>query len=255
MKHPEISGDILRNTTEDWHMKRLNRLFFIYSLLPFALYAGTFSDNHIGYTVTLPDNWIQDQKSDTMHSFFDSTGKYQALIGIYFTDFSADTLYSTPDEWSRTRLITTELIYRSRLATAIVLFDSISTRQNGLYWAPELYAYHYESDTSAFPNWADYVRFTAIGKTGYEIYAVSTIPDLDSNIAYYAALLDGFQIRGMNASIQQPPKNRVHAGLLPSSKFQTGRYDLLGRRSNAPIEMPAASQLLIRRCAKSCVIR
>ena len=234
-------------------MKRLSLIFFIYALTALPSIARTVSDNKIGYSLTLPDNWVCYSTSDTLAAFEDTTGKYQAVISIYYKNFTGESLFTLPDEWTRAHFISYELTINSDPLCALVFFDTVSIKQSGTYWAPEVYSYNFEIDTAVVSDWAVYIRFTEVGKSGYELYAIGPIPDLDSNLAYYTTIIDGFALRGSNNPVVQPPLKRFtpQASL---SKFSSSRFNLLGRRVNSPQNNQLAPQLIIRQQNKFCYL-
>lgn len=234
-------------------MKRLSRLFFICAFFLLPSVAGTVTDDKIGFTIPLPDNWVCFNRTDTSAVFEDTTGRYRAVIGIYYENFADETLFTQPDEWTRAKFISYELTIDADPLCALVFFDTMSIRQNGAYWAPEAYAYYFEIDTSV-GDWAEYIRFTAVGTSGYELYAIGPLPDLDSNIAYYAAIIDGFTLHDPDNPVIKPPRGRF-APQAASLKYSPYRLDLLGRRFNGRPDHQSAPQLIIRQRNKSCFLR
>jgi hypothetical protein len=146
---------------------------------------------------------------------------------------------------TRAQFVSYEITTNANSLAAIILADTVSIKQNGLYWAAEIYAYNYEIDSTLTSDWAEYIRYVAVGKSGYEIYAIGTIPDLDSNIAYYSAFIDGFQLRGANAPVIQQAYKHHPPRVISSERF-SGRLNLLGRRfdSRRP-DNSLASQFII----------
>lgn len=233
-------------------MKRLSRVFFIYLFVLFPSVAATISNDKIGFTVTLPNNWVTVKTTDISMIFEDTTNKYQSEIAIYRESFAGNTLFLTPDEWTRARFVSYELTINADPLCALVFFDTISIKQGGTYWAPEAYTYYFDID-STVGEWAEYIRFTAVGTSGYELYALGPQTDLDSNLTYYSGLIDGFQIRGSNPVIQPAPGR--HLPRATSSKLSSDRLNLLGQRCSSSSKSSFAPQLIISQRKTSCRIR
>jgi hypothetical protein len=161
----------------------------------------TIVSSELGYAVYLPDNWVQSSVTATHHQFYDTTGARPGLLSLVRSPRSSVD-FPTEESWTRAYyiayLLTADPNY-SYDPWGVVLYadSSQDSRQNAL-WAPEAYARWFSLDT-AWSAWAEYVRFTASGDYGYELYAVSDTADMDTSIGYYASILQGIDIPGSTA--------------------------------------------------------
>jgi hypothetical protein len=135
-----------------------------------------------------------------------------AWTGAYFTAYKFSVEYSVDPE-------------------GVVLYSSNdSTVRQGSLPAAEAYSVFFSYDTS-IGAWAEYLRFTACGFSGYELDAISDTGDMSANIGYYAAILQS--IRFLSASHVKMPfafrgaARRIQAAMTPYI------YDPLGREIRA----------------------
>ena len=191
----------------------------------------SYTDNSLEYTIFLPDNWEKNAVSnDTNHVFWDSSGNYPGTIGIVRHTRTTD--YPTADDWTRAHFIaykifvdnsfdTTEQIWYDPMGVVFYWDSSQASTQDGL-WAPELYSQFYSTDT-ALSAWSEYIRFTAFGPFGYELYALSDTADMSANIGYYAALIH---------SIQLPLDTESHHIVRPAGAALPGIHEMIDPRQH-----------------------
>ncbi len=233
-------------------MKRFYRIIIVYCLFSPLVTAGTLTDEQIGYSITLPDTWVREITSPTHHLFFDTTGKYQSIIAINRYNFSADTLYANPNEWTRTNFIAYTFLVNADTFSALVFYDTVTAIQNNTFWAADAYTYYFEIDPT-IGEWAEYIRFTAAGTGGFELYAIGPMADLDTNIGYYAAIIDGISLREkFDASVRPANAKPVFHLSQPLPPY---RLNLLGQRLGGTMKNPHASQIVVVPRYKACLIR
>jgi hypothetical protein len=139
----------------------------------------------------LPDNWIREAESDSQHFFIDTTYFYPGELSL--KRFTIDTsMFKAPTEWTQAYFIAYKLSveYSVDPAGAVLYSNGDTSVKQGSLAAAEAYSVFFSSDT-AIGSWAEYVRFTACGKHGYELYAIGDTADMSRNIGFYAALLQG----------------------------------------------------------------
>ncbi len=154
----------------------------------------TFVDNQLDFRMYLPANWVCYFQTDSECLFEDTTYSYPAVLSI--SRYGLDsTLYKTADEWTQAHFLGYKLSVEYSVDPAgVVLYSNAdSTVKQGSLQAAEAYSDFFSSDTT-IGSWAEYVRFTAAGRYGYELYAVSDTADMSANIGYYVALLEGIVI-------------------------------------------------------------
>ncbi len=213
--------------------------------------AETLTDSFLGYSIFLPDNWVREIANSTDHRFFDTSQTYQSMVAIVRYDFSADTIFSAPDEWTRANFIAYTLSVSADPFCNLVFYDTVTVKQNGALWATDVLTEFYSYD-STIGDWAEYIRFTASGTYGYELYAIGPLSDLDSNVALYGTIIDGIVLPVSNASVFHPGTG---TRTVRTSKMMTDRFlDALGRRHDK-FGPHCASKIIITRFGSSCVLR
>jgi hypothetical protein len=174
-----------------------------------ALFADTtLVDNQLNYSVYLPANWVREVKSDSEHIFVDTTYFYPAELS--FNRYTIDsTLYKTADEWTQAHFLGYKLTVQYSVDPAgVVLYSNSDTSvKQGSLQAAEAYSIFFSSDTS-IGSWAEYIRFTACGQWGYELYAISDTADMSKNIGLYAAILQSITIAPSDHVVSPPTFRR-----------------------------------------------
>jgi hypothetical protein len=169
--------------------------FFFILVCAAGLFADTtLVDNVCNYRMYLPDNWVREVYSDTQHFFIDTTYVYPAQLCL--KRYTLDTvMYKTAAEWTHAHFLAYKLavLYSVDPAGVVLYSNGDTTVKQGSLQATEAYSVFFSSDTSV-GSWAEYIRFTAYGKYGYELYAISDTADMSKNIGVYAALLQGIVI-------------------------------------------------------------
>lgn len=192
--------------------------------------AGTYSDPLSGYSIYLPDNWVHEAVSATQHRFFDTTAVYQSMISLVTYDFADDTLFTASGEWTRANFIAYIFSIDADPLCALVFYDSVTAVQNEDLWAADAYTEFFSYD-STIGDWAEYIRFTASGKTGYEIYALGPIEDMNANVGYYAAMIESITLPTTDSAIAGVVPRAVSRTMRPViAPAQVSHFDLLGRR-------------------------
>jgi hypothetical protein len=153
------------------------------------------------------------------------------------TDFSGDTIYKTPYQWTKAHFLAYLLTIRSTVSTfgvpmsdpygSVVFYDSSSSTQSGLK-SMELYA-QFNSLVSSSGSWDEYVKYTAVNKKGYEIYVLGDTADLKKNIDFYIDLVNSIKIDTAPSSIKfhpvQKTNYRTSIGIYQSEML----FDIMGR--------------------------
>lgn len=204
--------------------------------------AATFTDTQMGYSIDLPQNWARIAAEDTQHIFADTSGVYLSEVAIVKHDFTNALTLTTAEDWTRANFIAYAFSVDADDFSVLSFYDTVTAQQNGSLWAADAYSYFYDFDT-AVGNWAEYIRFTALQKRGYEIYALGPMNDMDSNVAIYAPIIESFVLLdSIDAAIRTGrPVVAHHTG----SSAALQKTDLLGRtiqqRSNLPSRVTAQS--------------
>jgi len=176
-------------------MKKKREVFFFILVFIFTIYPDTvLVDNNFKYKLYLPNNWIREIKNDSVHFFVDTSFCFKGLLCI--TRYLIDTsIYKTPTEWTLSHFLAYKIWVQYSLdpAGVILYSNNDSTVKQGDLPAAEAYSIFFSSDT-AIGIWAEYIRYTAYDKFGYELYAISDTQDMSKNIGTYAAILQGINI-------------------------------------------------------------
>jgi hypothetical protein len=197
----------------------------------FSLCADTtVVDSKENYSVYLPDNWVRDVQSDSEHFFVDTTYRHPALLSLrrYEIDTS---VYASGDEWTRSHFTAYKLTVQYSVDPAgVVLYSSAdSTVVQGTLQAAEAYSVFFSYDTS-LGAWAEYIRFTASGTRGYELYAITDTGDMSQNIGFYAAILQGIRF-SPSSHVKEPPAPAFSARARQvQDEMAPYLFDPLGRR-------------------------
>lgn len=228
-------------------LKRLICIFFVTA----AALASEISDQQIGYTITLPENWVKEVVSDTNHRFLDTTATYTAVIGIVRYDFSSDTLFSSAEEWTRANFIGYSFVIDADPFSLMLFYDTVTAGQNGSLWAADAYSVTFSTDTQIF-DWGEYVRFTAVGTTGFELYVIGELDDMNTNVAFYRSIIDNITITLETPVLFSRPAvfSSVHG-----KKINTAyRINLLGRHIGNRLNK-RASQIIVDKNDRIDIIR
>jgi hypothetical protein len=215
-------------------MIRVYPLAFVVLLISASIILAdtTIVDIQGNYSVYLPDHWVRDATSDSQHFFMDTTFGYPALLSLrrYVMDTTA---FTSGDQWVSAHFIAYKLSVQYSVDPAgVVLYSNAdSTVKQGSLRAAEAYSVFFSYDTS-IGAWAEYIRFTACGRYGYELYAISDTADMSQNIGYYAAILQSIRFLS-TMSIRTPfvfrkVARRVQDAMMPYL------FDPLGREIWAP---------------------
>ncbi len=221
-------------------MRNLSYVIFLTSIFVCLAYSETITDTRFGYTVFLPDNWMREIVSDTHHRFLDTSGTYKSIIAIIRYDFDTINIFSSPEEWTRANFLAYYLITNSDPLSYVVFYDTVTTEQNGSLYAADAFSVYYDPDTQ-IGDWAEYVKYTATETKGYEICALGPIDDMEMNVGFYAAIIDGFTIDVDGNNVTAP------GFIKPSFRLPvlTNRtIDMLGR-CLGPGTLPIASQIVV----------
>lgn len=206
------------------------KAFAFWTFLALASSAGAvdFSNPSIGYAITLPDHWGLSKTKVLQDYFRDSTRTHASQISILRYDIDKAT-YPTPESWSQAQFIAYKLSVENSAFPygAIMYYDSSSAAKIGTVWSPEAYSILYPADGD--PDYCEYVRYTAIGDYGYEIYAIGDSTDMTNNLDYYAGVISTLKFSEPNASLSKGPAARRAPGR-PWDHW----YDAMGRARISP---------------------
>ncbi len=213
----------------------MKRIISITSIILFisliAKADKTISNNIIGFTINLPDNWICTQTSDSTAIFNDSSLTYQSQIAINkFHRNLSD--FPTPDDWTRAHFIAYLLVtkYSYDPFAAVLYFDSSSTCNQDSFWANEAFSEFYTIDT-ALGAWDEFIRFTAAGDYGYSLYAIGDTSDMKKNIGMYAAIIQSFHLTVQETtSISKMIPAKKNQITYVKTVMKDRVFDLLGKR-------------------------
>jgi hypothetical protein len=194
----------------------------VFTLFLFSHADTTITDTELDYSIYLPDNWVVEKVDGTRHHFLDTTGAYPALLSL--VRYRRDPVdFPTSEEWTRAHFIAYTLTaeYSADPWGAVLYYDSTANCKQQELWAAEAYATYFTLDT-ALGSWAEYVRFTASGDYGYELYALSDTADLIANVGFYAGILQGIElpeestgiVRGLHSVTATPAVAATRPGCL-----------------------------------------
>ena len=227
-------------------MKQIFLLSLLTLFLTHLCLAGDITDTELGYSIYLPDNWVKVSVSETQHRFEDTTGTYQSMIVLVRYDFSEETVFETADDWTRANFIAYSFSIEADPFCALIYTDTVTAKQNGTLWATDAFSQFFSVDT-VLGDWAEYIRFTASGIYGYEIYALGPADDMATNVGYYVAIIEGISVPGSTLA-ESPSRRVIRQNPKIIATIENKRFDLLGRMivtsSNRSITTP---QLLLLR--------
>ena len=223
-----------------------------FAVLCFTVFSEqTITDERLEYTITLPDNWVRDIEDSTHHSFYDTTGTYESIVALDCYDFGADTLYATIDEWTRANFIAYELTIDADPFSALVYYDTISVKQNGTLWAADALTYFFDAG-DGFGDWAEYIRFTANGTLGYELYAIGPLEDMEANVGLYLAIIEGITLKLKPGAAIKKGIPTYHISNALSSPIM---LNLQGRKIHANADRNFASQMVVSRYFRRFILK
>lgn len=231
----------------------------IYRLVVFVVFsvtflrAETFTDEKIGYSVTLPENWVREIEDSTHHRFYDSSGTYQAVVALDCTDFSSQQIYTTADEWTQANFIAYAFITEADPFSALIFYDTVSVRQNDTLWAADAYTNYYDIDDT-LNNWAEYIRFTATGRSGFELYAIGPLADLETNVAFYTEILAGIKLTIQPEGVQWHPRLSSSRPIVTDPE-SVRMCNLLGQCIVPANYRKNVSQVLVTRHLRQCIVK
>lgn len=210
--------------------------------------GGAISDAYLGYTITVPTNWMQVKSKPLQHHFRDSTSQYKSQISIVLHGIDK-AAYPTPESWTQAQFIAYKLSVETSVYPfgAVTYFDSSrTTRLSGL-WAPEAFSILYPADGT--PTYCEFVRYCAMGDFGYEIYAIGDSLDMLNRVDYYADIIATLKLTAPSAGIA------IRRAIRDPRAAATGTFlevfDAAGRRLQGPgaamIKVRSARQRLFSR--------
>ena len=208
-------------------MKKLKFLILCIISTAASIMGENINDEQLGYTIFLPDNWIKETVSATQHRFEDTSGTYQSMIVIVRYDFSTETVFETSQDWTRANFIAYSFSIDADPLSVLVFYDTVTARQNGTLWATDAFSQFFSIDTT-LGDWAEYIRFTASGTYGYEIYAIGPAEDMAANVGYYVAMIEGITLPMSEVTVRNPNRG-IGPALLSASGASFHSLDLLGR--------------------------
>lgn len=234
-------------------MKLFVAMLSLLFILTSTLLSATVDDSEIEYIVDLPENWAMERVSATHHYFYDTTATCESIISIVVTDFSSDTIFSSANEWTRANFIAYAFSVDADPFSVLVFSDTVSVKHNDVLWATDAYAYMFSTDT-AVVDYAEYVRYTASGSRGFELYAIGPMADMDSSAGYYAAIMASIELKNIeNVRVVTP---RVAHRTTPVIRSQVMPYhDLLGRKISSAKQLQHVSRIAAGGSGRRLVVR
>lgn len=213
--------------------------------------ATVITDAQVGYSIVLPDNWVREVVSDTSHRFIDTTGTYSSTVGIVRYDFSDDTIFERSEEWTQANFIGYSLVMDADPFSSLLFYDTVTVKQNGTLWATDAYSTTYSTDTQFF-DWGEYIRYTASGTFGFELYAIGELDDMTENVEFYRNILDSITITLESPVISPRPAAAPAVYIIkPETPY---RLNLLGRRIGHSTR-GRASQIVIDGSRHSSILK
>lgn len=231
-------------------MELFTRLIIV-SLFITASQAAEINDEQLGYSIVLPENWIREVVSDTSRRFFDTTGTYSSTVGIIRYNFGADTIFKQSEDWTRANFIGYSIVIDADPFSTVLYYDTVTARQNDNLWAADAFSCTFSIDTLMF-DWGEYIRFTATGTFGFELYAIGELNEIIENIEVYKSIIDNIAITQEASVIVSSP---VAASMLHQRQPASfSRINLMGRRMNRSTQNKA-SQIIIDRNRHRGILR
>ncbi|MCU0608463.1 MAG: hypothetical protein MUF22_01685 [Chitinispirillaceae bacterium] len=194
-----------------------------------------YTNTSIGYSVYMPDHWVRKVVDSSTHRFYDSLAVYKSQLSIVRHGFST-TDYPKSTDWTRANFIAYKLCvqYSVDPFAAMRFYDTAQTVKQGTLWATESFSTFFSLDTT-MGAWSEYVRFTASGTAGYELYALGDTADMRKNISTYAALLKMVKLPSETGTVVVMKHQSLRVSAIDKMLFQnTVVCDPLGRlRTNS----------------------
>ncbi len=215
-------------TTEGLINMKLTNLLILIITLRLIVEADVVTDENFGYSVFLPPNWVKEKIGETKHRFEDTSGVYKSMIVIAKYDFGAETVFKAPEEWTRANFIAYSFYTDADPFSVLVYYDTVTARQNGTLWAADAFSQFISINDTTLIYGAEYIRFTASGTTGYEIYAIGPADDMNANVGYYAAIIEGITIN-QHLAISRISYYKNIGMEINRSAFSLPTINLLGR--------------------------
>lgn len=208
-------------------MRKLNRLITALLFLAVNMFAGTVTDAALGYSIDLPEHWVKAVVDPTHHQFYDTTGTYQSVVSLVRSDFSAETVYTSATDWTRANFIAYKFSVEADPLSAVVFYDTLTVKQNSTLWVAELYSEFFSVD-AAYGDYLEYIRFTASGTYGYELYALGGVEDMQLNAGFYAAIIEGIKLTATATTVRPLTRGSV-VPQFAQGTLGSKNLDLLGR--------------------------
>lgn len=192
------------------------------------MFAGTVTDAALGYSIELPVHWVRVVIDPTHHQFYDTTGTYQSAVSIVKKDFSAETVYTSALDWTRANFIAYKFAVEADPLSAVVFYDTVTAKQNSTLWAADIYSQFFSINTAAYGDYTEYIRYTASGTYGYELYALGGVQDMQLNVGFYTVMIAGIKLSATASTVQS--LTRISAVPQPAQGICGNKnLDLLGR--------------------------
>ena len=244
------------NITKDGNMRKILYIAgFALILFQGVLIADTtITNTALGFSAYLPDNWIATQVNDTHAVFNDTTFTYrsQVVIKRHLRNV-AD--FSQPTDWTRAHFIAYLLVvqYSWDPFGAVLYFDSTANCKQDSLWAPEAFSEFYTIDT-ILGSWDEYMRYTASGDYGYELYAIGDTADMKKNIGMYMAIIRYIHLNSQPSAVTVVDHNALRSSFaVTRAALSRGYCNLQGKscisvrnRSNGIYYQPNSASLQIK---------
>lgn len=192
------------------------------------LLAETISDNTSGYTITLPDGWIMSVVDSTHHIFEDTTDQRNSLIGIKTYKIQELDNSFTEKEWVETNFLVYYLLASVESTNVVIYYDTLIATEVHKRYTADIYTFFFDPENQSTGDIAEYVRYTANGNLGYEIYAIGPISDMDTNLIYYLTIIENISFINLTNEVNYSPISYNNFQNI-SSMSVFPEVDLLGR--------------------------
>jgi hypothetical protein len=218
----------------------LETLVCILIFLMSPVFAELVDDPAFAYSVNLPESWVRIQKSDTHHTFLDTSLVYPSFISIRRHSFT-DTAFEDGEDWIRMNFIAYLLSvqYSEYPFGVVVYFDSSETYRKSNHWAPEAWSMFFTADST--PTFSEFIIFSEANGFGYEMYAMGDSADMIQNIGVYVSILDSIALPESSAGISFHPAVAGPASNQRDLFTNDHLYDLTGTRLTCPGLFPDVS--------------
>lgn len=209
--------------------KVLRKIYILCILISLKISAEILSDNIIGYTISLPNGWIRQIVDSTHHIFEDTTNKHRSVVGVKVYNFDEYQSSFTEKEWISLHFWMYYFLVSVDSTNVVLYFDTLVATEKNKKFTADIYTVFFDPEGTV-GDIAEYIRYTATGNKGYEIYAIGPVSDVDSNLVDYVNLIDSLTVTTLKSKVKFNPfvhnKNSQERNI---SLIFSSEIDLLGR--------------------------